>query len=241
MSALNRGLPKFLTVIGMACAVLAFVLPLVAFVAPQSGSQTLGLLTVKPSLANLKDRSGPTPDGPSLFLGPLASCSKENNDGDMNCTEPSVNATYDTSNLPDNSLKVVLTPASQAVAGVIATSIAITGVFCIMFSLVALRGVYGVGAPAFDSPAVQTACGWLGSAGFMSGFVSFLILLMWFSKSVNDVNNSISSQGKAGPRLVAELGHSWFFVAGGYSAYLVPWAIAVMRMNLANPTMGSKV
>jgi len=242
MSALNRGLPKFLAIVGIACAILAFVLPLVAFVAPQSGSQTLGLLAVKPSMANVQERSGNTPpDGPSLFLGPLASCSKESNDGDMICTQQSINATYDTSNLPENSLKVVLTAPSPAVAGVLATSIAITGVFCIVYTLVAVRQVYGMGAAVFDGPGMQTACGWLGSAGFMSGFVSFLILLMWFSKSVTDVNNAISSQGRAGPRLAAELGHSWFFVAGGYSAYLVPWAVAVMRMNMVNTGMGSKV
>jgi hypothetical protein len=236
MSALNRGLPKFIAVAGIACAILAFALPLVAFVAPQSGSQTLGLLVVQPSLANINARPGtPPPDGPSFFLGPLASCSKASNDGDMNCTGQSISPIYDTSNLPDDSLTVVLSPPSPAIAGIMATSLAITGLFFILYTLVIVRQVYGKGPEACNGPGIQMACRYVGSIGFVSGSVTFIIMLMWFSKTVTDINNFISSQGSQGPRLAAELGHSWFFVIGGYSAFLVPCAVAIMEMNKAMP------
>lgn len=109
---MNRGLSKTLAVIGIACAALAFVLPMVAFVVPQAGSKTLGLVVVKPSLANLPDEGGKVPDGPSVFIGPLgmfifqltmlllilklsASCSKDKDEGDFSCTIQSMlNVTY---------------------------------------------------------------------------------------------------------------------------------------------------
>lgn len=228
MSSVQRGLPKFLTLVGIVCAFLAFILPLVAFVTPQAGSQTLGLLVVKPTPASIENVYV---DGPSLFAGPLASCTKDKDGADMDCTGQSINPTYDTSKLPDNSLKVVLTSPSPVIGGIVATSLAITMVFSIVYTLVAMRTVFGIGPDVFNGPGMQIACAWLSSVGFMTGFVGFLIMLMWFTKSITDINHFIASQGAAGPRLVAELGHSWFFVAGGYAAYLVPWAVAAMKMN----------
>jgi len=205
-------------------------------VAPQSGSETLGLLAVKPSLANVNARPGtPPPDGPSFFLGPLASCSKDSNDGVMNCTRQSIRPTYDTSSLPDDSLTVVLSPPSPAIAGIMATSLAITGLFFVLYTPVVVRQAYGMGPEACSGPGIQMACRWVGGIGFVSGLSSFIIMLMWFSKTVTDINNFISSQGSQGPRLAAELGHSWYFVIGGYSAFLVPCAVAMMEMNKTMP------
>jgi hypothetical protein len=76
---------------------------------------------------------------------------------------------------------------------------------------------------------IQRITAWIGVFGFMigaliqchqfnqskrltflfSGLASFLIVRMWFEKAIDDFNNSIVSQGKNAPELVAAAGNGF--------------------------------
>lgn len=84
---------------------------------------------------------------------------------------------------------------------------------------------------AFESPLMQSLSAGMGFLGFMTGkkiqyinllfflfklkvtfligLTAFMVLRMWFGKTVQDFNTSIQNQGSQGPKLIAETSNAF--------------------------------
>jgi hypothetical protein len=212
----------------------AILLSLFAFLAPAVMlHDRVSLLSVTPSSALTQPRgSSKGIDGPSLFLGALGSCSKNDNKGDITCTIPSLSPIYDTHALPGNAPKLLLSAPTASTPGFIATALVFSILFFFTFTLISFRHKLGKASATFDKPVVQRLNAWMGVFGFIVGLVSFLILRMWFGKAADDFNNDIQNQGSKGPQLVANTGNGFTMIWVAYAFYGVPVVVSLAKLNV---------
>ncbi|KIM85245.1 hypothetical protein PILCRDRAFT_354716 [Piloderma croceum F 1598] len=232
----------------------ALFLSLFAFLAPSVMlHDQVALLTVTPSTA-LTNPQAQANDGPSLFLGALGSCSRHNNAGAVNCTATSISPQYDTSVLPGATSNDILSAPPSTAPAFIAVAISLSFVFFFAYSLVSFRHKFGEGlSEKLDSPMIQRITAWIGVFGFMigariysmppiqsakrlafqlSGLASFLIVRMWFEKAIDDFNQSIVSQSKNAPELVAAAGNGFTMVWIAYAFYGIPLIASLAKINV---------
>ncbi|KAJ7224096.1 hypothetical protein GGX14DRAFT_350444 [Mycena pura] len=194
----------FFIVSSLLVALTAVLLPVFLLLAPVKVSVELTMLTVAPT-----DSS----DGPSLFLGPLGSCSRRTNNVNLNCTRVAASLVphYDQTALPDNAR--LLFPPHAAVTWFLIFGLALSFVFSftVMFQVVSFRRMF---VPTFVrwSP-------WFGGGSLILGEsgIPFLILLQWFDQAVSNFNQDISADGSAGPHLRAKVGHAFPLVWVAYA------------------------
>jgi len=211
----------------------AVLLALFSYLSPAVMLQTrVALLVVKPSLLLLPNPSKDQTDGPSVFLGPLGSCSRTNNGAPVNCTIPVLNPNYDLGVLPSDASRWLSAPTATTPA-FIAISLGFSTVFFILFSLIAFRAKFGgkFGA-VLDRPMVQRVCAWIGIFGFMIGISSFLIIRMWFGKAADDFNQSIELEGANGPHLIAEIANGFTMVWVAYAFHSIPLVCALAKIHV---------
>jgi len=211
----------------------AVLLVLFSYLSPAVMLHTqVSLLVVKPSLLLLPSSSNDKVDGPSVFLGPLGSCSRTSNSASINCTAPVLNPHYDMSVLPSDisrwlSAPTATTPAFIGIALVFST------IFFILFSMIAFRSKLGAKLGAtLDKPMVQRVCAWIGIFGFMIGISSFLVIRLWFGKAVDDFNQSIEFEGDSAPHLMAGLSNGFTMVWVGYTFHAVPLVCALAKIHV---------
>jgi len=211
----------------------ALFLSLLAFLAPSVMlHDQVALLTVIPSTV-LTNPQAQANDGPSLFLGALGSCSRHSNAGDVNCTVTSISPQYDTSVIPGATSNDILSAPPSTAPAFIAIAISLSFVFFLAYSLVSFRHKFGEGlSEKLDSPMIQRITAWIGVFGFMIGLASFLIVRMWFEKAIDDFNNSIVSQGKNAPELVAAAGNGFTMVWVAYAFYAIPLIVSLTKINV---------
>jgi hypothetical protein len=211
----------------------AVLLSLFSYLSPTVMLHTqVSLLVVKPSLLLLPNPSKDKIDGPSVFLGPLGSCSRSNNDAPINCTVPILNPIYDLSVLPSDASRWLSAPTATTPA-FIAIALGFSSVFFVLFSLIAFRAKLGakLGA-ALDKPMIQRVCAWIGIFGFMIGISSFLIIRMWFGKAVDDFNQSIELEGANAPHLIAGISNGFTMVWVGYAFHSIPLVCALAKIHV---------
>ncbi|TDL28470.1 hypothetical protein BD410DRAFT_780979 [Rickenella mellea] len=206
--------------------VLAFtatLLSLLAFLAPSVLLHSqVSLISVGPST----EKSAPT-----ILMGALGSCSRPNDKSPFKCTTPSLSPAYDLSALPSNTPHIISSPTS-ATPVFILISLIFTSTFLFMFTLFSLRSKLGSALSArLDSPFAHRAVAWLGLLGFMIGLTAFLVLRMWFGKSVDDFNVGISELGNAAPAIVASVGNGFKMIYAAYAFLAVPVVLSLSELH----------
>ncbi|KZT02751.1 uncharacterized protein LAESUDRAFT_685041 [Laetiporus sulphureus 93-53] len=215
----------------------AFLLILFAYLAPTLMlSMQVSLLKVSSSTALTSNSTVSSVDGPTIFLGALGSCSRANNEATVSCTVPSVSPTYNLSVLPSNAPDIFDTPTT-ATPAFIAVSLAFTVVFLFMYTFTAHHAILGRAGVPFERPQVQRATAWIGLLGFIIGITSFLIIFMWFTKSVDDFNEDIKKLGSDAPNLIATTSNGFVMAWIGYAFYAVPLASSLAKLQV---TVGGK-
>jgi len=193
----------------------------------------VSLLVVKPSLLLLPNPSKDKTDGPSIFLGPLGSCSRNSNDASVNCTVPVLNPSYDLSVLPSDLSRWLSAPTATT-PSFIGVALVFSTIFFILFSMIAFRAKLGAKlSAALDRPMTQRVTAWIGIFGFMIGISSFLIIRMWFGKAVDDFNQSIELAGANAPHLIAELSNGFTMVWVGYAFHSIPLVCALAKIHIS--------
>jgi len=211
-----------------------FLLTLFTYLAPVVMLQDrVALLTVTPSVQLVQVGSSGVVDGPSLFLGPLGSCSRTSNAGSINCTDPTISPTYDLSALPNQGSNLSLTAPTPSTPAFIAVAISFSILFLFTFTMISFRHKMGKLSATLEKPLVQRASAWVGFFGFFIGLTSFLLLRMWFGKAVDDFNASIEAQGQQGPHLLASTGNGFTMVWVAYAFYAVPLIVSLSKLNVA--------
>jgi len=211
----------------------AVLLTLFSFLAPVAMLRSqVSLLMVTPSLLLSPNPSKDMVDGPSIFLGPLGSCSRTSNNATINCTVPALTPHYDLSALPSDVSRWLSAPTATT-PGFIAVSLGFSFIFFILFSMIAFRAKLGAKLSAvLDKPMVQRASAWIGLFGFMIGLSSFLIIRLWFGKAVDDFNESIELEGINGPHLMAGLSNGFTMVWVGYAFHSIPLVCALAKIHV---------
>jgi len=197
----------------------------------------VSLLVVKPSLLLSPNPSKDKVDGPSIFLGPLGSCSRPNNDASVNCTLPVLSPKYDLSVLPSDVSRWLSAPTATT-PGFIAIALCFSVIFFVLFTLVAFRAKLGKLSAQFERPMVQRATAWVGLFGFMIGLSSFLVIRLWFGKAVDDFNESVELEGASGPHLIAELSNGFTMVWVGYAFHSIPLVCALAKIHVTSAATG---
>jgi hypothetical protein len=212
----------------------AILLSLFAFLSPVLILQDrVALLTVTPSTALVQRGASDGVDGPSLFLGPLGSCSRESNAASINCTAPTVSPEYDLSVLPDNAPKLLFSAPTAATPAFIAVALSLSTVFLITFTLISFRHkMPGKMGAVFEKPTLQRLSAWIGFFGFLIGLTAFLVLRMWFGKAVQDFNASIEAGGQQAAQLIASEGNAFTMVWVAYAFHAVPVIISLSKLNV---------
>ncbi|EAU93013.1 hypothetical protein CC1G_06733 [Coprinopsis cinerea okayama7 len=215
-------------------ALTATILSLFAFLAPTLLlHDRVALLTVTPSTTLSQPGPSKSIDGPSVFIGILGSCSRSNNNDTVTCTAPALAPEYALGVLPENAPRLLLSAPSAAAPGLIAVALAFSVVFLVTFTLISFRHkMPGKASSVFDAPHLQNASAWIGVFGFMIGFTAFLIIRMWFGKTVKDFNAMILEQGQQGPQLVAEIGNAFVMVYVAYAFFAVPIISSLTKLNV---------
>ncbi|PCH33609.1 hypothetical protein WOLCODRAFT_93827 [Wolfiporia cocos MD-104 SS10] len=222
------------TLLAPLLALTAFLLLLFAYLAPTLMLSTqVALLTVSPSTALTSSNSTKSVDGPSVFLGALGSCSRPNAETTVTCTAPTVSPIYNLSVLPSSAPDLLNAPTATTPA-FIALSLALTVLFLFMYTFTAHRAVLGRAGVPFERPGVQRATAWIGLLGFLIGITSFLILFMWFTKSVDDFNEDIVKLGSGAPSLIAATSNGFVMVWVGYAFYAVPLVSSLAKLHVVS-------
>ncbi|PPQ88630.1 hypothetical protein CVT25_010206 [Psilocybe cyanescens] len=180
----------------------------------------VSLLTVVPSTALMQTDSSKGVDGPSVFMGMLGSCSKASNDASINCTSLTMSPQYDLSVLPKNAPVLLLSAPSASVPAFVAIGIFLSTVFFVAFTVISFRHKMGTKLAALLERPI------------LPRLTSFLILRMWFGKSVQDFNGSISAQGKDGPQLIATIGNAFTMAWVAYAFYAIPVISSLTKLNV---------
>jgi len=219
------GLSKFINqFLAPVLSLTSLVLVIFVYLSPVVMLHTqVSLLTVRPI--------GDGADGPSLFLGPLGSCGRVNNAAGVNCTQTSVHPTYDTSILPGNAPSMLSAPVA-ATPVFIGISIAFTMIFFFLYTFTAFRHRMGKFGAIYEKPGIQRATAWIGLIGFMTGLTSFLIIRMWFGKTIEDFNKSIISGGSGSPQLVADTSNGFTMTWIAYAFYAVPLVASMAKLQV---------
>jgi len=228
------GLSKAITLyLAPLLALTAIILSLFAYLAPTLLlHDQVALLTVIPSTALVQTNASQGVDGPSVFLGVLGSCTKSSNSASVNCTVPSVSPEYELSVLPQNASNLLSAPTASTPV-FIAIAISFSILFFLSFTLISLRHKMPPKAEALlAKPMLQRLSAWVGFFGFLIGLTSFLIIRMWFGKSVDDFNSSIASQGPQGPKLIAATGNGFTMVWVAYAFYAIPVITSLTKLNV---------
>ncbi|KAJ7597073.1 hypothetical protein C8J56DRAFT_306900 [Mycena floridula] len=221
IAALAKAITLYLTPV---LALAAIVLSLLAFAAP------VLVLHDQVSLLSVTPTSG---DGPSVFLGALGSCSRSANDAVINCTAPTISPIYDLSVLPVKAPQLLLSAPTPSTPVFMALAISLTIVFFFLFLLTTFSHKMGAKmAATFDRPMFHRATSWIGFLGFFIGITAFLVVRMWFGKSVTDFNSTVQFMGN-GPELVANLGNAFTMVWVAYAFYAMPLIVSMSKMNLS--------
>ncbi|KAJ3479929.1 hypothetical protein NLI96_g8717 [Meripilus lineatus] len=225
--AINQYLAPLLSLTSILLILFAFLAPTVML------EGKVALLTVGPSTSLTQPGSSGSIDGPSVFLGPLGSCTRRNLASSINCTLPAINPTYDLSVLPGSAPDLLSAPTATTPA-FIAVSIAFTFFFLLLFTLTAFRSKMGKAGAFFDKPVVQRSTAWIGLFGFMIGLTSFLVLRMWFGKSVEDFNKAILKGGQSSPQLVADLSNGFTMIYVAYAFYAIPLVSSLAKLHVTS-------
>jgi hypothetical protein len=189
----------------------------------------VALLTVTPSISLTEPTNinGDGIDGPSVFIGPLGSCSRPNNAMSVVCEAASASPHYgvcilfhpfcctisrfiaDLTTLPSSSPSFVTAPTATTPV-FIGIGLGFAILFFIFFTLTTVRTQLPEKlSAALDKPGVHRATAWIGLLGFMTGFTSFLVMRMWFGKAVEDFNDAVLKGGSDSPALVAQTGNGF--------------------------------
>ncbi|KAF7784805.1 hypothetical protein Agabi119p4_970 [Agaricus bisporus var. burnettii] len=213
-------------------ALTATVLEILAFLAPTLVlSGRVDLVRVVPSVVLMGGRG--EVDGPSLFVGSLGACVKSNNDAQLNCTLASVSPQYDLSPFPSNAPTTLLYAPSPSTPIFISIALALNVVFLLTFTLISFREkMPGKIGKAFESPLMQSLSAGMGFLGFMTGLTAFMVLRMWFGKTVQDFNTSIQNQGSQGPKLIAETSNAFTMVWVAHAFWAVPLMISLTKHHV---------
>ncbi|THH15982.1 hypothetical protein EW146_g4584 [Bondarzewia mesenterica] len=229
------GLSKAITLyLAPVLSLTSIILAMFAFLAPVVLLHSqVALLIVSPSSTSTNpgsDKSGI--DGPTLFLGPLGSCSRPNNGGNVNCTLPTLSPQYDLSALPSNAPDLLSAPTATTPA-FIAVSLGFSIIFFVLFTVISLRMKMGAKLSAvLDRPMIQRVSAWIGLLGFMIGLTAFLVIRMWFGKAVEDFNSAITKEGDGAPELVASTSNGFIMVWVAYAFYAVPLICALAKLHV---------
>ena len=65
-----------------------------------------------------------------------------------------------------------------------------------------------------------------------TGISSFLVIRLWFGKSVDDFNQSIELEGDNGPHLIAGLSNGFTMVWVGYAFHAIPLVCALAKIHV---------
>ncbi|KAI0078926.1 hypothetical protein K474DRAFT_784563 [Panus rudis PR-1116 ss-1] len=217
----------------------SLVLIIVGFLAPVDPAHTkAALLTVKPSLELFQTdgSTGGKVDGPSVLMGLLGSCSRNDNAADFNCTGMAIHPVYDTSALPDSGPGILVAPHSS-LATIASISLVFTIFFFFLFTLSSFRSKMGAKGAFLDKPLIQRLTTWLGVIGFIVGLTTFLVVRMWFGKAVDDFNKALVRQGNDAPRLIAQIDNAFILIYVGYAFFAVPLVCSLARFH--QPAGGS--
>jgi hypothetical protein len=214
----------------------SLLLSLFAFLAPTLMLQgQVALLTVTPSdslFIQAGAKGSGNVDGPTLFLGPLGSCSKPRNDAPLNCTAANINPIYDLSSLPESLPSLPLTTPPSQSALFLAASIAISVLFLFSFTLISLRHKLPAKFGAFfEKPAVQQTSAWIGFIGFMIGLTAVLVMRMWWGKVVGDFNMGVVKSGD-NIKVIAQTSNAFTMFWVAYAFLAVPLIISMAKLNV---------
>ncbi|KAN0100653.1 hypothetical protein V8E55_000637 [Tylopilus felleus] len=192
----------------------------------------VSLLTVTPSTVLTLPGSNQVVDGPSMFIGLLGSCTKPNRTVALTCTSPSISPIYNTLVFTSNTPSSVLAAPPTVAPAFLATSLAFTVVFFIMFTGISFRHLMGKAGNVWENPMVQRVSAWIGIASFLVGLASFLIIRMYFGKAASDFNQSIQGQGTHGPQLIANTSNAFTMVWVGYAFFAVPVVVSLAKLHV---------
>jgi len=226
--AVTLYLAPLLSLTALLLSLFAFISPVLVF------SNQVSLLSVTPS-TSLKQPGGSTNvDGPTVRLGALGSCSRPNNDSPLNCTSAVLDPVYDLSVLPSGAPNLLLSAPTSATPAFIAISIVLSTFFVILFTLLSFRSkLPGKMGALFDKPVIHSGVAWFGVFGFMTGLTSFLILRIWFGKSVDDFNVALLQSGSDAPDLVASVGSGFTLAWVAYAFLAVPIVASLAKLHVA--------
>ncbi|KAH9486904.1 hypothetical protein JR316_0000970 [Psilocybe cubensis] len=185
----------------------------------------VSLITVLPSTELQAETQ--SVDGPSVFMGMLVRQSQGR------CKHK----LHKRHNVPQicNAPTMLLSAPSASVPAFVAIGIFLSTVFFVIFTVISFRHKMGAKLAALlEKPMLPRVSAWIGVFGFLIGLTSFLILRMWFGKSVQDFNGSISVQGKNGPQLIASIGNAFTMAWVAYAFYAVPVISSLTKLNITS-------
>ncbi|THH34064.1 hypothetical protein EUX98_g51 [Antrodiella citrinella] len=217
---INQFLAPVLALTSLVLIVLVYLSPVVML------HTQVSMLTVSPASSGV--------DGPTLFLGPLGSCGRPNNEAGVDCTQTSVHPTYDTSVLPGNAPALLSAPVATTPV-FIAISIVFKMIFFFMYAFTAWKHRMGKFGAIYEKPGVQSATVWIGLIGFMIGITCFLIIRMWFGKAVEDFNMTVITEGSNSAQLVATTSNGFIMIWIAYAFYAIPLVASMAKLQIMSP------
>jgi len=218
--------------VGPALVFVAFILILLAFLAPTvlfHGS--VSLLSV--ASTNLTQAGVE----PALFLGPLGSCSTPQANTKISlsdCTTVSLSPTYNTSVLQvpgsNSTAYTILSQPPATAPDFILLSIILTGLFCVGYIGQCIHHCKKTKIFAPFRDVYVASCGVL---SFLTGLIPFIVMRMWFEKMSTDYNavNNVEMAGQNGPVLQAAIGNGFTMAWVAYACYLLPLGVLFSRLS----------
>ncbi|KAG1750026.1 uncharacterized protein EDB91DRAFT_1110993 [Suillus paluster] len=230
LADLSKGTILYLTPVLMLTALL---LSLFAYLAPTVMLHSqVALLTVMPSSALTHPGSSQVVDGPSIFLGPLGSCSRPSNEAGLTCTPSSISPVYNTSVFTSNTPSSVISAPPEGAPAFIAIALVFSAIFFFMFTAISFRHLMGKAGAVWEKPMVQRVSAWIGVFAFLIGLASTLIIFMWFGKAADDFNQSIQGQGSNGPQLIANTGNAFTMIWVAYAFFAIPVVVSLTKFHV---------
>ncbi|KAJ7107161.1 hypothetical protein C8R43DRAFT_1114276 [Mycena crocata] len=214
-AATHVNIPLFLA---LSATVVASIFNLLVLVDPvYLRAAQFAVLYVKPSNAT---------DGPTLFMGLLGSCHRPNDTAQYNCTRLSFTPTYNTSLLPDNPARPLLSPPpSTAGAPLFFILSLVSSIFFVIAFLAMAKGWV-------KSPIIKILTCSTGIFACMFTVCGFLITSQWFNKTAIDFNLINGADGL----LVAVTGEAftmgWISIVLGALAVILSTITRVRKKDL---------
>jgi len=194
------------------------------------------MVTITTSSA-LYSPNSPVNDGPSLDLGLLGSCFRQNNTANRICTAYSVvTPRYHIAGLPNTIANKMLTPPPAFISFFIFIVICFIITFAAGYTITAFRQRKGEFVGGWEKSRIQFYMAWVAAVGFVVGALCFLFVFIWFQKAIEDFNNIIVSQG--GPSLIAAFAHGFIMMLAAYIFYAMILIITLAKWYL--PAMETK-